>query len=125
MKAMGKRINWWATTCSSRTRKTSSTASGTVANSILIKLNQIGTVSETLETVGDGPKGGGHGRSSPTVPARRRNETFIADLAVGKNAGQIKTWVRLPLQAHRQGTARLRLRDLEADWLLRRATRKG
>lgn len=60
-----------------------------LANAILIKLNQIGTVSETLETVAMAQKAG-YG----TVISHRSGETedaFIADLAVGTNAGQIKT----------------------------------
>jgi enolase len=60
-----------------------------IANAILIKLNQIGTVSETLETVGLAQKSG-YG----AVISHRSGETedsFIADLAVGTGAGQIKT----------------------------------
>ncbi|MFW6240813.1 MAG: phosphopyruvate hydratase [Thermodesulfobacteriota bacterium] len=60
-----------------------------VANSILIKLNQIGTVTETLDAIRMA-KQAGH----TTVISHRSGETedtFIADLAVGVNAGQIKT----------------------------------
>jgi enolase len=60
-----------------------------IANAILIKLNQIGTVSETLETVALAQKAG-YG----VVISHRSGETedaFIADLAVGTSAGQIKT----------------------------------
>jgi enolase len=60
-----------------------------LANAILIKLNQIGTVSETLEAVAMAQKAG-YG----AVISHRSGETedaFIADLAVGTNAGQIKT----------------------------------
>jgi enolase len=60
-----------------------------VANSILIKLNQIGTLTETLDTV-EMAKGAGY----TTVISHRSGETedhFIADLAVALNAGQIKT----------------------------------
>ncbi|MGH9474986.1 MAG: phosphopyruvate hydratase [Terriglobales bacterium] len=60
-----------------------------VANSILIKLNQIGTVTETLETVQLAAQ---HGYTS--VISHRSGETedtFIADLAVATNAGMIKT----------------------------------
>jgi enolase len=60
-----------------------------IANAILIKLNQIGTVSETLETVAMAQKAG-YG----TVISHRSGETedaFIADFAVGTGAGQIKT----------------------------------
>jgi len=60
-----------------------------IANAILIKLNQIGTVSETLETVAMAQKAG-YG----AVISHRSGETedsFIADFAVGTDAGQIKT----------------------------------
>jgi enolase len=60
-----------------------------IANAILIKLNQIGTVSETLETVTMAQKAG-YG----AVISHRSGETedaFIADFAVGTGAGQIKT----------------------------------
>ena len=59
------------------------------ANSILIKLNQIGTVSETLSAIALA-KENGYG----TIISHRSGETedtFIADLAVAVNAGQIKT----------------------------------
>ncbi len=60
-----------------------------VANSILIKVNQIGTLTETLETMGLARKWG-----YTTVISHRSGETedvTIADLAVATNAGQIKT----------------------------------
>jgi enolase len=60
-----------------------------VANSILIKLNQIGTVTETLQTIEMANQAG-----YTTVISHRSGETedtFIADLAVGINSGQIKT----------------------------------
>ena len=60
-----------------------------IANSILIKLNQIGTVTETLETVEMARQAG-----YTTVISHRSGETedtFIADFAVGVNGGQIKT----------------------------------
>ena len=60
-----------------------------VANSVLIKLNQIGTLSETLEAIELCKK------SSYTVVISHRSgeteDTTIADLAVATNAGQIKT----------------------------------
>lgn len=59
------------------------------ANSILIKLNQIGTLTETLEAIEMAKKAG-----FTTVISHRSGETdesFIADLAVAVNAGQIKT----------------------------------
>ncbi|MDE1170134.1 MAG: phosphopyruvate hydratase [Verrucomicrobium sp.] len=60
-----------------------------IANAILIKLNQIGTVSETLETVALARKAG-----YAAVISHRSGETedtFIADLAVATGVGQIKT----------------------------------
>jgi enolase len=60
-----------------------------VANSILIKVNQIGTVTETLETIAMAKKAG-----YTTMISHRSGETedtFIADLAVAVNAGMIKT----------------------------------
>ena len=58
-------------------------------NSILIKLNQIGTLSETIETM-ELAKTGGFG----VIVSHRSGETedvFISDLSVALNAGQIKT----------------------------------
>ena len=58
------------------------------ANAILVKLNQVGTVTETLETISIARKAG-----FGTVISHRSGETAdttIADLAVGVNAGQIK-----------------------------------
>ena len=60
-----------------------------VANSILIKVNQIGTLSETLEAVEMAHKAG-----YTTVISHRSGETedaTIADIAVAVNSGQIKT----------------------------------
>jgi len=60
-----------------------------VANAVLIKLNQIGTLTETLQAI-DLAHGAGYG----TVISHRSGETgddFIADLAVATGAGQIKT----------------------------------
>jgi enolase len=60
-----------------------------VANSILIKLNQIGTLTETLNTMKLAKE-----NNYKTIISHRSGETedtFIADLAVGTNAGQIKT----------------------------------
>jgi enolase len=60
-----------------------------VANSILIKVNQIGTLTETLATI-DLAKTNGYA----TIISHRSGETedtSIADIAVGTNAGQIKT----------------------------------
>ena len=60
-----------------------------IANSILIKLNQIGTVTETLDAIELAKQEG-----YTTVISHRSGETedtFIADLVVGVNGGQIKT----------------------------------
>jgi enolase len=60
-----------------------------VANSILIKLNQIGTVSETLDAMSLARRNG-----YTSVISHRSGETedtFIADFAVATGAGQIKT----------------------------------
>ena len=60
-----------------------------VANAILIKPNQIGTLTETLETIRLAKK-----NNYKTIISHRSGETedtFIADLAVGVNAMQIKT----------------------------------
>ena len=60
-----------------------------VANSILVKLNQIGTVSETLDAIAMA-----RSASYTTIISHRSGETedaTIADLAVGTSAGQIKT----------------------------------
>jgi enolase len=60
-----------------------------LANSILIKVNQIGTLTETLETVAEAHRAG-----YTAVMSHRSGETedtTIADLAVATNCGQIKT----------------------------------
>jgi len=60
-----------------------------VGNSILIKVNQIGTLTETLEAIAMA-----HGAGYTAVVSHRSGETedtTIADLAVASNAGQIKT----------------------------------
>jgi enolase len=60
-----------------------------VANAILVKVNQIGTLTEALDTI-DAARRAGYG----TVISHRSGETedtTIADLAVAVNAGQIKT----------------------------------
>jgi enolase len=60
-----------------------------VGNAILIKLNQIGTVTETLETIELARAAGYH--SIISHRSGETEDTFIADLAVGTGAGQIKT----------------------------------
>ncbi len=60
-----------------------------IANSILIKVNQIGTLTETLDAMAMAAKAG-----YTSIVSHRSGETedaFIADLAVATNAGQIKT----------------------------------
>ena len=60
-----------------------------IANSILVKVNQIGTITETLEAIEIGKRAG-----YSTIVSHRSGETedsTIADLAVATNAGQIKT----------------------------------
>ena len=59
------------------------------SNAILIKLNQIGTLTETLEAIEMA-----HSNNIETIISHRSGETedtFIADLAVATNSGQIKT----------------------------------
>jgi enolase len=60
-----------------------------VANSLLVKLNQIGTVTETLEAM----KMAHHSKYTTVISHRsgESEDSFIADLAVGTEAGQIKT----------------------------------
>ncbi len=60
-----------------------------VANAILIKLNQIGTLTETLDTIRLGAVSGY--RSIISHRSGETEDSFIADLAVATNAGQIKT----------------------------------
>jgi enolase len=60
-----------------------------VANAVLVKVNQIGTLTETMEAI-ELAKRAGYG----TIISHRSGETedtFVADLAVAVNAGQIKT----------------------------------
>ena len=60
-----------------------------IANSILIKPNQIGTLSETFDAIALAKRVG----YSAVISHRsgETEDTFIADLAVGTSAGQIKT----------------------------------
>ncbi|MBV9915782.1 MAG: phosphopyruvate hydratase [Solirubrobacterales bacterium] len=60
-----------------------------VANSILIKLNQIGTLTETLDTIAIARAAGY--RAVISHRSGETEDTFIADLAVATGAGQIKT----------------------------------
>jgi enolase len=60
-----------------------------IANSILVKVNQVGTLSETMEAV----RTAQHARYTAVISHRsgESEDSFIADLAVGTNSGQIKT----------------------------------
>jgi enolase len=58
-------------------------------NAILVKLNQIGTLTETLEAIDLAHRAGF--RSVTSHRSGETDDTFIADLAVATNAGQIKT----------------------------------
>ncbi|MCU0658125.1 MAG: phosphopyruvate hydratase [Polyangiaceae bacterium] len=60
-----------------------------IGNAILIKLNQIGSLTETLETIQLGARSGY--RSIISHRSGETEDAFIADLAVATNAGQIKT----------------------------------
>ena len=82
--------SWSATTSSSPTRSGCGGASTRgAANAILIKVNQIGTLTETLDTMALATRS-----SYACVMSHRSGETedtTIADLAVATNCGQIKT----------------------------------
>ena len=60
-----------------------------VANSVLIKLNQIGTVTETMETIEMARRA--HYTAVVSHRSGETEDSFIADLAVAVNAGQIKS----------------------------------
>jgi enolase len=60
-----------------------------VGNAILVKVNQIGTLTETLDSIRMATEAGY--RSIISHRSGETEDTFIADLAVGTNAGQIKT----------------------------------
>ena len=93
-----------ATTSSSRTPSGCSAASTSgVANSILVKVNQIGTLTETLEAIAPRPRAG-----YTAVMSHRSGETedtTIADLAVATDAGQIKTGAPARRDASRSTTS--------------------
>jgi enolase len=86
----GRRCSWWATIFSSPTRASCARASSKgIANSILIKINQIGTLTETFAAIEMAKRNG-----YTAVVSHRSGETedtTIADIAVGTNALQIKT----------------------------------
>jgi len=79
----------WATTYSSPTPRASPEASTRASNAILIKLNQIGTVTETIDAIELARKSGYN--SIISHRSGETEDTFIADLAVATAAGQIKT----------------------------------
>ncbi len=71
-----------------------------VANSVLIKVNQIGTLTETLDTVALATRS-----SYSSVMSHRSGETedaTIADLAVATNCGQIKAGAPAAVRSHRE-----------------------
>ncbi len=88
--ARGAGSSWWATTSWSPTRERLARGiNERSANSILIKLNQIGTLTETLEAIEMAHRAGW-----TAVVSHRSGETedtTIADLVVAVNGGQIKT----------------------------------
>jgi enolase len=74
-----------------------------IGNSILIKVNQIGTLTETLQTIYLAQRNG-----YSTVISHRSGETedsTIADIAVAVNAGQIKTGARAAATALQNTTS--------------------
>ncbi len=80
------------------------------ANSILIKLNQIGTVTETLDAIEMARRA-----NYTTVISHRSGETedsFIADLAVAVNAGQIKTGAPARSERNAKYNQVLRIEDV-------------
>ena len=85
-----RRSSWSATTCSSPTPRSWPRASTKgIANAILIKVNQIGTLTETLDAIRLATAAG-----YSSIISHRSGETedsTIADLAVATNCGQIKT----------------------------------
>jgi enolase len=84
-----------------------------VCNSILIKLNQIGTITETLDTIEMAHKAG-----YTTVISHRSGETedsTIADFAVATNAGQIKTGSASRSDRIAKYNQLLRIEDMLAD----------
>jgi enolase len=84
-----------------------------IANSILIKPNQIGTLSETLECIRIA-----HGASYTTMISHRSGETedaTIADVAVATNAGQIKTGAPARGERTAKYNQLLRIEDILGD----------
>ncbi len=86
---------------------------GKNANSILIKLNQIGTLTETLDAIEMAKKAG-----FTAVISHRSGETdesIIADLAVATNAGQIKTGAPCRIDRVAKYNQLLRIEEMLAD----------
>ncbi len=82
--------SWSATTCSSPTPKILKRGIDEgIANSILIKVNQIGTLTETLEAIEHGGRGGLHRRD--LAPLRRDRGRDHRRHRGGDRGGQIKT----------------------------------
>lgn len=84
-----------------------------VANSILIKLNQIGTITETLDAIEMAKRAG-----YTAVVSHRSGETddaTIADLVIGVNAGQIKTGAPSRIDRVAKYNQLLRLEDILGD----------
>jgi enolase len=83
------------------------------ANALLVKLNQIGTLTETLEAVE-----AAHRAGFATMTSHRSGETedtTIADLAVATNAGQIKTGAPARGERINKYNQLLRIEDLLGD----------
>jgi len=84
-----------------------------VANSILIKLNQIGTITETLDAIEMAKRAG-----YTAVVSHRSGETddsTIADLVIAVNAGQIKTGAPSRMDRVAKYNQLLRLEDILGD----------
>ena len=85
-----RRCSSSATTCSSRTRaRLARGIDAATANALLVKVNQIGTLSETLDAVDLAHRSGY--RCMMSHRSGETEDTTIADLAVATNCGQIKT----------------------------------
>ena len=80
-----------------------------MANAILIKLNQIGSVTETIDAIELARKAGYN--SIISHRSGETEDTFIADLAVATAAGQIKTGSASPHRPHRQIQPALRIEE--------------
>ena len=89
-RARRRACSWSATTCSSPTRSGSRRGSTKgCANALLVKVNQIGTLTETLDAVQLAHRSGY--RCMMSHRSGETEDTTIADLAVAVDCGQIKT----------------------------------